>query len=81
MKMGTREQVIHMNWTCLLLLKDTSPSKISMWESVLFTHNDESSEEGNGSPSLEDNKRILIWTEQLGVVVWFIQWIIIHCSY
>jgi len=52
--MGTREQVIHMNWIHPLLLEDTSCPETLTWEPPLFTH-DEPSEERNDSSPLDDN--------------------------
>ena len=54
-KMGTREQIIHMNQICPLLLEDTSPSEALTWEPPLFTQDDESSEEENNSLTPEDS--------------------------
>ena len=58
-KMGTRQQVIHMNQIRPLLLEDSSSSETPTWEPPWFTHeNDEPSEEEN--PAAQDNSNPVV---------------------
>ena len=50
-KMGTREQVVHMNRIRPLLLEDTSPPETLTWKPPLFTQDDEPPEEETDSDS------------------------------
>ena len=68
-KMGSREQVIHMNRIRPLLMKDTSTTETLTWEPPLFTHTESSTaEEQNDSPPL-DNNHVVEQTTRSGRVI------------